>query len=358
VTTVATVSRAADLAERRDRPTMRDVAALAGVAIKTVSRVFNDVPTVAPELADRVRAAADKLGYRPNLTAASLRRTGGRTNTIGLLIEDVSNPYSSALHRAVEDYARERGVLVLASSLDEDPHRERELARMLIDRRVDGLIIMPAGRDHRYIVAEQQAGTSFVFVDREPTPLLADAVVSDNRGGARAAVEHLLLVGRRSVAYLGDHLAIPTARQRFGGFQDALAASGLTPDDRLVRHGLRTAEQAAAAAEEVLTAGATAMFTGQNLVTVGAVEALHRLDLQDRVALVGFDDVPLGALLRPGITVMAQDPAEVGRQAAERLFARLAGDESPPAVYTVPTRLVVRGSGELPIGAAPLADGH
>jgi len=102
---------------RRDRPTMRDVAALAGVGVKTVSRVVNDVPTVAPELVQRVRAAAEKLGYRPNLTAASLRRTGGRTNTIGLLLEDVSNPFSSAVHRAVEDHARHRDVLVLAGSL-------------------------------------------------------------------------------------------------------------------------------------------------------------------------------------------------------------------------------------------------
>src|SRR5919205_1735448 len=103
-----TVIQQGDALERRERPTMRDVAALAGVGIKTVSRVFNDVPSVAPELVERVRAAADKLGYRPNLTAANLRRAGGRTNTIGLLLEDVGNPFSSAVFRAVEDYARER----------------------------------------------------------------------------------------------------------------------------------------------------------------------------------------------------------------------------------------------------------
>src|SRR5919205_3168173 len=201
-----TVIQQAGVVERRERPTMKDVAALAGVGIKTVSRVFNDVPSVAPELVERVRSAADKLGYRPTLTAASLRRTGGRTNTIALLLEDVSNPYSSAVHRAVEDYAREHDVFVLAASLDEDPQRERELARRLIDRRVDGLIVMPVGRDHRYVVAEQQAGTSFVFIDRLASPLVADAVVADNVGGARMAVEHLLDTGRRAIAYLGDDL--------------------------------------------------------------------------------------------------------------------------------------------------------
>lgn len=337
-------------AERRERPTMRDVAALAGVGIKTVSRVINGVPTVAPELVRRVQTAADKLGYRPNLTAANLRRSGGRTNTIGLLLEDVSNPFSSALHRAVEDFARDHDVLVLAGSLDEDPMRERELTRTLIDRRVDGLIIMPAGTDYRYIVGEQTAGTPFVFVDRLPSPLLADAVVSDNRGGASRAVEHLFKTGRRPVAYLGDDLAIPTARERYLGFEQFCAAAGSQSQQRLIRHGLRTTHHAKLAAVELLTAAdpPQAIFASQNLVTIGVVEALHELHLQDRVALVGFDDIPQAGLLKPGITVMAQDPSAIGRHAAQWLFQRMNGDDSAARIHTVPTRLIVRGSGELP----------
>ncbi len=328
---------------------MREVAALAGVGIKTVSRVVNGVPTVAPELVERVRAAADQLGYRPNLTAANLRRTGGRTNTIGLLLDDVSNPYSGVVLRAVEDFAREHNVVVLAASLDEDPQRERELTRALVNRRVDGLIVQPAGGDQRHVLTEQQAGMSFVLIDRLPEPLLADAIVSDNRGGARLAVEHLLRTRRRTVAYLGDDLAIQTARDRYAGFTDALSAAGLRPDERLVRHGLRTAEQARAVARELFAAHAPeAVFTSQNLVTIGAVEALHELGMESRVALVGFDDIPLAAIVRPGVSVMAQDPAAVGRLAVGRLFARMAGDTSAPAAHTVPTRLIPRGSGELP----------
>src|SRR5260370_29087211 len=127
------MSRPDNLAIRPTRPTMKDVAALAGVAIKTVSRVMNDEPTVAPELATRVHDAAAKLGYRPNLTASSLRRGDRRTATIGLLLEDVANPFSAALLRAVEDVARERRVQILIGSLDEDPAREREMAITLID---------------------------------------------------------------------------------------------------------------------------------------------------------------------------------------------------------------------------------
>ena len=337
--------------ELRPRPTMRDVAALAGGSIKTVSRVISDVPTVAPELVTKVRSAADKLGYRPNLTASNLRRSDRRTNTIGLLLEDVSNPFSSAVHRAVEDYFRSRGVLVLAGSLDEDPQREQDMARILINRRVDGLIIMPATRDHRWVVAEQQAGTFFVFIDRAPVPLLADAVLTDNRGSARAAVEHLLQSGRRRLAYLGDDLAIPTAQGRFDGFRDALAAADLPVDDALVRHGLRTVEQARQSAAELLADyRPDGVFSSQNLVTLGVLEAVHQARLQHSVAHVGFDDVPLGPLLDPGVTVMAQDPIGIGTLAAERLVARMNGDTAPAAVHTVPTKLIVRGSGELPVG--------
>lgn len=332
---------------------MKDVAALAGVSIKTVSRVVSEVPTVDPALATRVRAAADKLGYRPNLTASNLRRSDRRTNTIGLLLEDVSNPYSSAVHRAVEDYFRSRGVLVLACSLDEDPEREQELARTLINRRVDGLIIMPATRDHRWVLTEQQAGTSFVFIDRAPAPLLADAVVADNRVSARRAVRHLLKSGRRDLAYLGDDLSVPTAHERYAGFKDALASAGLRPKESRVRHGLRTAEQARAAAQEMFRHDRPdAIFTSQNLVTIGMLEELHALRLQEQIALVGFDDVPLAGLLHPGVTVMAQDPTAVGREAAQRLFSRMDGDASPPQIITIPTRLVVRGSGELPLPGA------
>src|SRR4051794_29856007 len=280
---------------------MRDVAALAGVGIKTVSRVFNDVPTVAPDLVERVREAADKLGYRPNLTAASLRRADGRTHTIGLLLEDVSNPYSSAVHRAVEDFAREHGVFVLAASLDDDPKREQELVRRLVDRRVDGVIVMPVGRDHRYVVTEQQGGTAFVFVDRLATPLVADSVVTDNLTGAREGVTHLLATGRRRIGYLGDDLAIPTAEQRFLGYCQALATAGIAIDPALVVHGLRRSEQACRTTGDLIRGQAPeALFTSQNLVTIGAIEALHLAGRQHEIALVGFDDVPMASASSPG----------------------------------------------------------
>jgi LacI family transcriptional regulator len=336
----------------RSRPTMREVAALAGVAIKTVSRVVNNVPTVDPVIAARVRQAADTLGYRPNLTASSLRRGDGRTSMIGMLVEDAANPFSAALTRTVENVARDRGVMVLVGSLDENPDRERELARALIDRGVDGLVIVPAGRDHSYLISEQRSGTCMVFVDRAPSLLDADAVVSDNRQGAITGVNHLLKAGHRRIAYLGDRETISTAIQRFDGYRHALELAHIAYDDEIVHHAGASEEAAIAATERVLSLPdpPTALFTSQNLVTVGAVRALRALDLQHTVAHVGFDDFPLADILSPGISVIAQDIEQAGRTAAEMLFRRLDGDQSPTRTVTVPIRLIERGSGEITAG--------
>ena len=332
---------------------MREVAALAGVSLKTVSRVVNGVSTVDPVLVARVRDAAVKLGFRPNLTASSLRRSDRRTATIGMLVEDAANPFSAALMRTVENVARDRGVLVLFSSLDEDAARERELAGALLDRRVDGLLIVPAGRDHSYLIKERAAGTCVVFADREPRQLDADAVVSDNAAGAMRAVNHLLESGHRRIAYLGDRPSIATAAQRMSGYHQALERARLPVDERIVWHEAGSEEAAIEATTHMLRLAdpPTALFTGQNLVTIGASRALRLLDLQDQVAMVGFDDFPLADMLRPGVTVIAQDIATIGKLAAEILFRRLDGDNSPASTHVVPTRLVPRGSGEIRVTA-------
>src|SRR5256885_14470704 len=210
---------------------MLDVAALAGVALKTVSRVVNSEPGVSPELEARVRRAIDQLNYRRDANAATLRRRGRKTQTIGLVLEDVSNPFSSALHRAVQDAARERGVLVFAGSCDEDADRERELIGSFRERRVDGIVVVPASHDHAYLHEERRAGTALVFVDRPASHLDADTVISDNVGGARQAVSHLLERGHRRIGFLGDLLSISTAHERLRGYAEALASASVAVDD-------------------------------------------------------------------------------------------------------------------------------
>jgi LacI family transcriptional regulator len=334
---------------------MLDVAALAGVGLKTVSRVVNSEPGVSPQLEARVRRAIEQLNYRRDANASMLRRLGGKTQTIGLVLEDVANPFSSALHRAIEDAARERGVLVFAGSCDEDPRRERELIGSFRERRVDGLIVVPASQDHAYLYEDRRTGTALVFVDRPAVHLEADSVVSDNVGGARAATEHLLDRGHRRIGFLGDLLSISTARQRLEGYLQALGHLRIPRDDALIRTELRDPDVAAAAVEDMLALAdpPTAFFTGQNLLTIGGVRALRLAKLERRIALIGFDDISLADMLDPAISVVAQDPQALGRAAAECLFRRLDGDTTPAAQHVVPIQLIARGSGELaPVAAA------
>ncbi len=328
---------------------MREVAALARVSIKTVSRVVNGESGVSPRLVRRVTAAAERLDYRHNLPASNLRRADGRSSTIGVVLEDVANPFASALHRSIEDVAVGRGVLVFAGSSDEDGDRERRLVSAFASRRVDGLIIQPAGHDHSYLMTERKAGTAIVFVDRPPAFLDADTVVTDNAAGVRRGVDHLIANGHRRIGYLGDLRTIDTAKERFEGYRAALAERQIGLDEQLVRLDLRGIEKAEAAATELITAprAPTALFTGQNFITIGAFRALRRLRLHKKVALVGFDDILLADLLEPGITVIAQDPAAIGRTAAEILFRRLDGDGTPSERRIVPTKMITRGSGEI-----------
>jgi LacI family transcriptional regulator len=332
------------------RPTMVDVAALAGVALKTVSRVVNAESGVSPELEARVKQAIEQLNYRRDANAATLRRLGGKTQTIGLVLEDVSNPFSSELHRAVEDAARERGVLVFAGSCDEDPDRERDLIGSFRERRVDGIIVVPASHDHTYLYEERRAGTALVFVDRPASHLDADSIVSDNFGGAAQAVAHLLERGHRRIGFLGDLLSISTAEERLRGYTHALESAGIPVDDDVVRTELRDPDAAARAVEAMLALPdpPTAFFTGQNLLTIGGVHALRGGSRERDIALIGFDDISLADLLDPAISVVAQDPQALGRAAADQLFRRLDGDTAPAVHRVIPVSLIARGSGEIP----------
>ena len=324
------------------RPTMKDVARTAGVSIKTVSRVVNGETTVAPDLAARVRAAVASLEYRPHLGASLLRRSDPRTRTIGLLLEDVANPFSAAVHRAVAEAAHARGVHVLTGNLNDDPRRERELAEAFGRRQTDGLILAPTGADQTHLAA--LGGLPIVFVDRPASGIEADTVVSTNVAGAAGAVRHLVAHGHRRIAYLGDHQRLPTARDRYHGYHRAL---GDRPGP--VVHGLRDAVAAERAAVTVLRGPdpPTAILTGQSRITVGAIRALRRLDRHWSVALIGFDDFPLADLLEPPITVVAQDPARLGRTAASALFERIEGHRGPARQIRIPTTLIPRGSGEI-----------
>ncbi len=336
-------------ADRRPRATIRDVAALAGVGTKTVSRVVNEEANVSAATRTRVQRAIQTLSYRPHLGAGALRRSDGRTLTVGLLLDAVDNSFSAGINRGVEVVAAARGTAVFAASTDDDPERERRLVEAFSRRRVDGLILTPIADDQGYLADEGDQGTPIVLVDRLPVGLVADAVVSDNHPASLLAVRHLLALGHRRVAYLGDDLTIFTARERRRGYGDAMREAGLA-GEAVYRDGLRSDAEAYRALSALLAGSEppTAVFSSQNEITIGALRALHDQGRHEDVAQVGFDEVPLSDLIQPAVTVVAQDPRRIGTIAAERMFARMDGDRSAAQTIVVPTTLIPRGSGEIP----------
>ena len=345
----APIASASPSKELPTRATMYDVAQAAGVSIKTVSRVVNMEPGVRPEMQRRVEAAIVGLGFRRNVAARSLR-TGDRIGSIGLLVADLMNPFYSSVAKAVEGVAARHDAVVIIASSGENATRERELVLNLLHRPVDGMIVVPAGSDHRYLEPERRRGAQVVFLDRSGGHIEADAVVLDNFGGAKLAVDHLIRRGHKRVGFVGDSTTVRTAVERLEGYKAALADAAIPYDPELVRLGSPAVEMAETAARQLLalTNGATAIFAANNRQCVGVLRAIRAS--QRQVAVVGFDDFELSDLLPIPVSVIAFDPAELGRAAAELLFSRMAGDTRPPQRIVIPTRLVERGSGEILVG--------
>ncbi|MFF3445062.1 LacI family DNA-binding transcriptional regulator [Streptosporangium sp. NPDC002721] len=335
------------------RATMTDVAREVGVTAKTVSRVVNDDGPVARETRERILEAMGRLGFQPNLMARNMR-VGARDSTVGLVIPDMGNPFFGTVAGGLENEVRARGLTLIVGSSDETAERERALISTLLARRVTALIVVPsAGGDHRHLRAERAAGLPLVFLDRPAAGLAADSVVSSNREGARTGVAHMIAHGHRRIAFVGDLPALYTRKERFQGYRDALAEAGIGFDRALVEIGHD--HEAAAAAVTRLVGGenpATAVFAANNFAATGVILGLARLGRRD-VAMVGFDDLPLAEVLKPALTVVAQDPVAIGRAAARLLTARLDGERSRARTVVIPTRLIVRGSGEIPPPAVP-----
>ncbi|WP_405996779.1 LacI family DNA-binding transcriptional regulator [Streptomyces sp. NBC_00829] len=327
---------------RSKRPTMVDVAREAGVALRTVSRVVNNDPTVGPEYVARIKAAIKALNFRPDERARQLRT--GVSDTIGAAVRRIAevNPALAAIERA----AREGGLTLLASSTDFDEQREHDILISMCRQRLDGIIVEPIGESHSYLEPELAAGLPLVAMDRPLSGVSVDTVMSDNAAGIGMAFHHLRRHGHRRIAYIGDDERVFSGRERAAAFRACLLAHG-EPVGDLVHPGEITAERVGAALDAVLHGPdpATALVTG-NMDTTLAV--LRRLGPEaTRLPIVGFDDVPLADLLRPALTVVAQDTARIGATAVELLRARIAEPARPVKTVVVPVSMTIRGSGEL-----------
>lgn len=306
------------------QPTLNEVAKLAGVGTTTVSRVINGGDRVDPKTLSRVRKAIDRLGYMPNHAARILR--GGRTRTIGLLVPSVSDPFFASCAEAAQAIARVNDSLVIVIPTQNDPHTEIENVNILMQHRVDGLIIAPANSQSpalRDLLMRLEVPV--VAMDRPVLGTRISSVVADNFTGASLATKHLIEHGCRRIVCLTGESTLYTIRERLRGYHKTMEAAGLPTR---IDTSIRDYKSAEYAIESLLAAGdpPDALFTLKNSTTIFAFETLQRLriPIPGTVALLGYDDFELAGTLRPSITVIQQPVAEIACAAAELLFQELA----------------------------------
>lgn len=326
--------------------TIRDVAQHAGVSTATVSRVLSNSGPVSAEVRERVEHTIRALGYRPNRMARSFRAQ--RSKFIGLIISDVENPFYTSLVRAVEDVAYAHDYSLLLCNSDEDLEKERTYIQFMADERVAGVIGSPASEQETSFAALFDAGIPVVSVDRRSALTPVDTVLLDNVAAARDLTRHLIHHGHRRIGAIVPNLSITSGRERLAGFLQAMEEAGLAPDPALIHEGKGIEAFGAQAARALLhlPERPTAIFTGNNLITLGALKAIQECGLRipDDVAVAGHDEMPWMSLLAPGITVAAQPIHEMGRTAMRMLLARINGDSQPMREVKLAPRLIIRNS--------------
>jgi LacI family transcriptional regulator len=323
------------------RATLADVARLADVSTKTVSRALSGGAHVDPETRARVERAAATLRFRPNTLARELR-TGGVTTTVGFVIGDLTNPFYALAAAGVERVLSREGLTLMIAASDDESRLEPAVVSAMLERRIRGLLLVPIAADHSYLEGERQYGTPVVAVDRPLSNATSDSVVMDNRAGARAGVLALLDAGHTRVAFVGSADSLYTHHERMLGYRDALQARGLPIDPALIRTDSPDISSAAATTSALLDSATppSAVFAGNNRATIGAMQGIRQRGAH--IGLLGFDDFELAGFL--GVSVVAHQPERMGEVAAEIILRRMVDPMGLAEQVVLPTRLILRGS--------------
>ncbi len=332
--------------------TISDVAKRAGVSTMTVSRVINNSGYISQETRERVEQAVAELGYVPNALARSLRFK--QTKTLALVLTDIANPFFTTIARGVEDTASEHGFSVMFCNTDESQDEEVEYLNVLLQKQVDGVLLVPACSSPESIAMIQDRGVPVVLLDRRVRGAQVDVVHGDSEGGAYQLTRHLLELGHRRIALLSGPENVSTAADRVAGYCRALCEAGLQPDRNLMYHmqfsqdaGYQMAMQALAQSPQP-----TALFAGNNFIAIGALRAVHEngLRIPQDISIVVFDDLPASLVMEAFLTVVDQSPYDLGQRATELLLNRLAGEgPEEPQEIVLPVQMTVRqSSGRVP----------
>lgn len=325
---------------------MQDVARIAGVGTMTVSRVLNNSAPVTPETAERVYRAIEKLGYRPNEMARALR--GNKSRTIGVILPYLYDPFYATCAHAVSAVAKQHGHSVIITTSNNDSDAEYAEAQLMLQRHVDGLVVVPADSRHSHLGRPEFDRTHIVALDRPVQDARFDSVLVHNQDGAKRAVQHLIGEHHhKRILFLGLNKSLYTVRTRFEGYRRAMIESGLKPE---ANFDCNSPESALAIVDGLLTGkdAVTAFFTANNLTTRHLLQTLleQGVRIPEQVAVVGFDDFEMAEILHPTLTVVRQPADELGRVAANLLFERMKSGEFPTHGNRVvlPVELVVRRS--------------
>src|SRR5690606_1091818 len=324
-------------------------AARAGVSTATVSHVVNGSRAVSVETKKKVKAAINALKYRPDGIARSLRVS--QTGTIGVLIADVTNPFFAEFVRGVEDTAHRRGERynLLLCNTEENTAREQSALDLVLERRIDGIVMAPAGGNEEMLADIAESGLPLVFGDRKLKGVAADTVVADNHAAAGDLTRHLVSLGHKRIGLLEADLASSAIHERSAGFREALAGAGLKPDPRHVVKSPSNIAAAEIAGKALLDVSPRpdAIFCTNNFMTLGMMQAVidRGLRCPEDIAVAGFDDFPWAAAFRPRLTAVAQPAYEIGREAATLLFDRISGRRTgAPIQMVLNAKLIVRDS--------------
>ncbi len=324
--------------------TIRDVATQAAVSPATVSRVLNGRIDVAPDLRDRVLAAVAALNYRPNGAARSLRTRA--TTVLGVIISDITNPFFTSMVRGVEDAAQEAGYSVVLANTDEDLDKERRYMEVAASEQMAGVVLSPASTSHTSVNYLVERNIPVVTIDRRLRGAPVDSVTVNNFRAAFEATEHLIDQGCRRIGFIAGPVTTTTGSRRLAGHKAALRAAGLPDDPDLVVNGEFRIDGGRSAAGELLERKIDGLFVANNLMTIGALEALGARSLEPGrdLAVVGFDDINWGTALRPPLTAVSQPTYEIGQQSAQLLLRRIRGEQLPPQRIVLPAKLIIRQS--------------
>jgi len=327
---------------------LKDVANKAGVSIATVSRVINNAPNISDETRFRVQKAMKALNYRPSRIAKRLRSKSVSGNLVGVMVPDISNPFYIDVLTGIEDYLHSHQYLLIMCNFSQNAAKEKMYVDALVSESVDGLIVAPAHEEDEKIMELERVGIPFVCIDRGLKNVKADLVLVDNVKGAYEAVSYLLKQDYKRIAYISGLIEIPTSRQREAGYMSALEEFGIPYRRELVKYGDSGMQSGIRLTRDLLMQEQRpdAIFTGNNLITLGALQAITKMGLHipDDIAVIGFDDMPFSDTLNPPLTAVRQPAYEIGRRAAELLYQRILEPERPNVKIMLETELIIRES--------------